>query len=409
MTSRCLLFSAFILLMFVAGCAESDENDTICESCEENGDDDDTLDDDSEGGCIEGEAQCGPRDEPRLCAEGQWASLGSCASMQYCNFGDCIDTHLVMPRDESPHRDLSEWWYWTGHMTDDQDNLYGFELTFFYAGSIVLVPAWMIHVAIIDESANHHTHNVLFDFLWPERYPAPFHLQSQSLSAQRLEPLLYSLSGAAGDYAFSLLLVDIKGVVHHGGNGTIRMTTETTDSFYYSRPRMSLSGTLTKNGTPLVVTGEAWMDHQWGNWMPLGMVGWDWFSLRLDDGTEVMYFIFRGDRQDQSVIDNALGSYVDENSDLVILSQDEVTVTPLDWWESEKTGGNYPQNWRMEIPGLDMDVTLTTSIPDQEMPNPIWNYWEGLVHIDGSKQGQPVGGIGFVELSGYSGRTFLWE
>jgi len=62
----------------------------------------------------------------------------------------------------------------------------------------------------------------------------------------------------------------------------------------------------------------------------------------------------------------------------------------------------------MEIPGLEMDVTLKTSIPDQEMPNPIWNYWEGLVHIEGTKQEHPVGGLGFVELSGYSGRTLIW-
>lgn len=405
MGSRCFLLSMFIILMFLAGCAESGEDDSTCDSCE---DDDDDDNDDSAGECIEGEIQCGPSDEPQLCTNGQWTSLEPCGFMQYCNFGDCIDTHLDMPADESPHRDLVEWWYWTGHMTDDQDNLYGFELTFFYGGSIVLIPAWMIHVAIIDESANLHTHDVFFEFLWPERYPAPFRLESGSVSAERVSPILYTLNGAAGDYAFSLSLTDLKGVVHHGGNGTIRMTTHTTDSFYYSRPRMALTGTLTKSGTPLLVTGEAWMDHQWGNWMPLGMVGWDWFSLRLDDGTEVMYFIFRGDRQDQSVIDNALGSYVDENSDLVILSQDEVTVTPLGWWESEKTGGKYPQNWRMEVPGLDMDVTMTTNTPDQEMPNPIWNYWEGLVHIEGTKQGHPVGGMGYVELSGYSGRTFVW-
>jgi predicted secreted hydrolase len=227
--------------------------------------------------------------------------------------------------------------------------------------------------------------------------------------ATRVEPGLYQLKGAAGDYSFNLFLADIKGLVHHGGNGTIRMTTYTTDSFYYSRPRMQITGTLTKDGEPLDVSGQAWMDHQWGNWMPLGMIGWDWFSLRLDDGTEVMYFIFRGDREDQSVIDNALGSYTDQNNDLILLSIDEVTVTPLDWWESEKTGGVYPQNWRMEIPGLDMDVTLTTDLADQEMPNPIWNYWEGLLHVEGTKEGQPVTGKAFVELSGYAGRSFFWR
>jgi predicted secreted hydrolase len=72
------------------------------------------------------------------------------------------------------------------------------------------------------------------------------------------------------------------------------------------------------------------------------------------------------------------------------------------------TGATYPQSWRFRVPGLGIDVDVTTEVPDQEMPNLMWTYWEGLVHIDGLKEGSPIGGLGFVELSGYAGRPFLW-
>jgi predicted secreted hydrolase len=410
MPNKFFLLTLLFLFLLAVGCVDDDEDCTTCDSSDDDSsaEPDDDDDDDSAGICVEGETYCGPGDVPEICTDGQWVVQEPCGYMQYCNFGLCVDTHLDLPRDESPHRDLVEWWYWTGNMTDDQGNLYGFELTYFYGLSLILVPAWMVHVAIIDESALVHSHVVMFDYFWPERYPAPFEISVNAATAARPETGLYEISGRAGDYAFDLTLVDIKGAVHHGGNGTIRMTTKTTDSFYYSRPRMQVTGILEKGGTPLAVTGEAWMDHQWGNWMPLGMIGWDWFSLQFDDGTELMNFIFRGDRQDPLVIDNALGTYVDENGDQISLSQDEVIVTPLGEWTSEKSGGTYPQNWRIQVPGLDLDVTLTTPLQDQEMPNPAWNYWEGLIHIEGTKQGRTIGGLGFVELSGYAKRSFIW-
>ncbi len=44
---------------------------------------------------------------------------------------------IRFPRDEAPHRDLTEWWYYTGHMNatmpGGQVHHYGFELVFFQA------------------------------------------------------------------------------------------------------------------------------------------------------------------------------------------------------------------------------------------------------------------------------------
>lgn len=404
-----LMVSALFLLSGSFGCGDDDDDD---ESCGQAGDDDDDSvmddDDDSSATCTEGELRCSTLDVPEECVEGQWTSLEDCPRLQYCNFGQCLDTLVELPRDESPHRDLIEWWYWTGNLSDAEGNIYGFELTFFYGGRLFGIPAWMIHVGVVDEQTAVHDSSVWFDLKFPDENPEELHLESRSATADRWEPGVYQLAGEAQDYGYVLTLTDLKGPIFHGGNGAIRMSSRTCDSFYYSRTRIDVKGVLFKGNDSIDVTGEAWMDHQWGSFNPFVLIGWDWFSMQFEDGTEIMYFIFRGDEDDPSVIDMALGTYVDENGDQITLSMDELEVEALEEWSSPITGGTYPQNWNIFIDGLDLDVDLTTNVPDQEFPNPMWNYWEGMMHIDGTKAGNPIEGMGFVELSGYAGRPLFW-
>ena len=49
--------------------------------------------------------------------------------------------------------------------------------------------------------------------------------------------------------------------------------------------------------------GLSWMDHEWST-SALGaeQVGWDWFSIQLDDNTELMLFQLR--RADGTVDDS---------------------------------------------------------------------------------------------------------
>ncbi len=407
-----ILITAFLalLMLFSFGCGDDDDDDD-CEDCQtQDSDDDNTGDDDTQSGsCEDGELRCGDGDIPERCESGEWITLYACPKMQYCNFGECVDTLIIFPDDEAPHRDMIEWWYWTGDVTDAEGNMYGFELTFFYGARLLNVPMWMVHVGIVDESAGVHEGNVWYDMHQPDENPNELHLASGTASADRGEDYVYQLVGDAENYGYDFTITDIKGPVHHGGIGSVRMSSRTSDSFYYSRPRMAVEGTLYKDDQPIEVTGEAWMDHQWGNFVPFALVGWDWFSMRLSDNTEIMYFIFRGDEDDWSVVDMALGTYIDENGDQIILSEHDVEVEYYDVWESELTGGVYPQNWNFRVPSLDLDVDITTGIVDQEMPNLFWNYWEGMMDVEGTKAGQQVTGRGFVELSGYAGRPIFWR
>ena len=60
---------------------------------------------------------------------------------------------------------------------------------------------------------------------------------------------------------------------------------------------MPVSGEVQAGGRAHAVEGLTWMDREWStSALGPGAVGWDWFSLQLDDGREVMFFrIRRGD------------------------------------------------------------------------------------------------------------------
>ena len=402
-----ILICIFLAITFIA--CETGEDDDCDDICDDNNDDSEADDhDNTTPTCTEGDVRCSLLDVPEDCIDGKWTTGEACPRLQYCNFGHCLDTLIELPRDESPHRDLIEWWYWTGNLADADGNIYGFELTFFYGARLFGIPAWMIHVGVVDEQTGAHDSSVWFDLKYPDENPEELHLESRSATADRWESGVYELAGDSVDYGYKLTLTDLKGPTFHGGNGSIRMSSRTCDSFYYSRTRIEVQGVLFKMNDAIEVTGEAWMDHQWGSFNPFVLIGWDWFSMQFDDGTEIMYFLFRGDEDDPSVIDMALGTYIDENGDQTTLSMDELEVLTLDEWTSPNTGGIYPQNWNVSVEGLDLDVDMTTEIPNQEFPNPMWNYWEGMMHIEGAKAGSPVAGMGFVELSGYAGRPLLW-
>src|SRR5207248_4280862 len=58
------------------------------------------------------------------------------------------------PQDEAAHRDLTEWWYYTGHLNattpDGKPHHYGFELVFFQALRSNFPPVYAAHFAISD-------------------------------------------------------------------------------------------------------------------------------------------------------------------------------------------------------------------------------------------------------------------
>jgi predicted secreted hydrolase len=82
-----------------------------------------------------------------------------------------------------------------------------------------------------------------------------------------------------------------------------------------------------------------------------------------------------------------------------------VTVESLGTWTSPHTGIAWPAGWRLEVPGEEIAIELHPTLADQELDTTATTgvvYWEGSQVVAATRDGQPVGGQGYVELTGYT-------
>jgi predicted secreted hydrolase len=54
------------------------------------------------------------------------------------------------------------------------------------------------------------------------------------------------------------------------------------------------------------------------------------------------------------------------------------------------------------VPGAGLSLEIEPLLADQEM-NVSYTYWEGAVRFAGERDGAPVTGMGYVEMTGYAG------
>ena len=153
----------------------------------------------------------------------------------------------------------------------------------------------------------------------------------------------------------------------------------------------------------MAVTGETWFDHEWAtNQLAADQAGWDWFSVQLADGTELMLYRMR--LKNGQADPASSGTWTRQDGTVLYLKAGDFKLTPLEWWKSGATAGNYPIRWRVEIPRLKMDLEVSTPLKNQELALPSLAYWEGLIHADGKGGGAAVTGHGYLELTGYGAK-----
>lgn len=313
------------------------------------------------------------------------------------------------PQDEAPHHDLTEWWYYTGHLqgTDAQGHThtYGFELTFFQTLRGGFSPYYAAHYAVSDITAGgfHYDQRAAFEpasVIQPDGSTNGFAVSLGDWSAHGLDGHDHLAAATAG-YAIALNLTSTKPPALHGGTGIISYGSAGF-SYYYSRTRMLVAGTLTDHNTPVNVTGQAWMDHQWGNFVSLTGSGWDWFSIQLDDKTDYMLYVIR-DAQKQPV--GVFGTAIAADGTASEIPSSAIQTQALSTWTSPQTKGVYPSGWRVTLPAQRLTLTLKPLLLDQELVTAQTTgnaYWEGAVGITGQRGGAPITGAGYVELTGYA-------
>jgi predicted secreted hydrolase len=135
-----------------------------------------------------------------------------------------------------------------------------------------------------------------------------------------------------------------------------------------------------------------------------GAVGWDWFSVQLDDGSGLMFFEIRreGASGNAGQLDPASsGAFIFADGSTQELALGDWQLEVLDRWTSPQNGAEYPAGWRITIPKLDLELTGRPLLADQEL-NVSTTYWEGATTFEGQRARQRVSGQGFVELTGYA-------
>ena len=336
---------------------------------------------------------------------------------------------VELPRDDGPHGRLTEWWYYTGHLRTESARRFGFEAVIFRAERGTVPVAWASHLALTDEEGATF-HYAQRSEVGPQvdhsprgetGSPTGFDLQVAGLSpaliaagapafappwrlaggngTDRIEAALAPQEAAAAgaDFALSLDLEATKPPALHDGDGFVEFG-PAGSSYYYSRTRMAATGQLTLDGERLDVEGIAWFDHQWGDFISVGG-GWDWFAINLDDGTDMTFSVVLDDRGSPVL---TYGTVVSKDGSSRRVNDDEVEILTASDWLSPHTGKTYPAGWTVRFGNY--EIRLTPTVADQELDARATtgvSYWEGSQDVTATRDGAPVGGEAYVEITRY--------
>jgi predicted secreted hydrolase len=329
---------------------------------------------------------------------------------------------FVFPRDHASHPEYRlEWWYYTGRV-EGQGRHFGYQLTFFRVGldraRAASRSAWAPHTVLFAHLALTDEDRRRFRFAEAIQRPALGMAGADTTREQvwvddwsaeaSPDGGTHRLRASTAAFAIDLELAAVGAPVLEGDRGVSRKSARPGNaSYYYSFPRMSTRGGLRVERDSLPVTGGTWMDHEFGTTqLDSTEVGWDWFGIRLNGGEALMLYVLR--TRAGGIDPASSGTWATSEGRTVTVTRDQFQVQALGRWKSPHSGAVYPHGWRVLIPSLDVDVTVTPTVDDQELSTRTTGgvvYWEGSVRVKGSRAGHPVTGDGYTELTGYTGAT----
>jgi predicted secreted hydrolase len=331
------------------------------------------------------------------------------------------------PRDHASHPDYKiEWWYYTGNVKSADGRRFGYQVTFFRVGvdhtpsnpsRWAIRDLFMTHLAVSDASGKRYRYSEKLSRggpglagartdrfeVWNDDWMAMLDGNRDPGSGTRPRHVLRANSANAG---IDLVLDDGKGPIINGVNGISQKGAQAGNaSHYYSLTRMPTTGTIAIDGEEFTVTGDSWMDHEFGtSFLEPEQRGWDWLSIQLSDGRELMLYQLR--RADGSRDPRSSGTIVDRSGRSSHLANDDFTLTPGRRQFKSKNGAVYPIEWIVGIPSQRLELTVTTPLDDQELSlerSTGIAYWEGMIDVAGQTGGGPLTGSGYLEMTGYHG------
>ncbi len=365
----------------------------------------------------------------RIGLVGAWlaatVSLALAASTGSTPFQPAIAGYqYAFPRDHGSHPTYrTEWWYYTGHLHTKGGRAFGFELTFFRRGippeDVTTLPSkwsvkdlYLAHFAVTDITGKrfHFSEKLSREGLGKagaDESKLQVWIDDWRVEAATDQIGAHSLIARDDTHALSLRLQPAKPLVTHGAAGISRKGKDVGQaSHYYSFTRLETSGTLTIDGESFDVTGLSWMDHEFGSGdLGADQVGWDWFSIQLEDNSELMLYRMR--LKDGSSDLASSGTIVFSDGRSRHLDVKDFAIESIGAWTSTESKAIYPNRWKLTLPSLDLMLDVVPLLADQELRtsrSSRVSYWEGAVAVTGTKQSRPIKGQGYVELTGYAER-----
>jgi predicted secreted hydrolase len=325
---------------------------------------------------------------------------------------------MQFPQDFGAHPDYqTEWWYYTGNLTSTEGRRFGYQLTFFRRALVPPVErqarasAWAVdqvylaHFALSDiEAGEFHAFEKLARGAagLAGAQAVPFQVWLYDWQVTETQAGVYQLSAAQDGNVLLITLTDAKGPIPQGIDGYSQKGPESGNaSHYFSQTRLESAGELQVQGESFSVSGTSWMDHEFStSALSADRVGWDWFSIQLEDGSELMAYLIR--LEDGSVDRFSSAAYIFPDGSSLQLQPGDFTIQVLDEWKSPHSAATYPSGWRLDVEELELTLEIEPYLADQEL-NVSYSYWEGAVGVSGVVNGAAVSGSGYVELTGYAG------
>jgi predicted secreted hydrolase len=330
------------------------------------------------------------------------------------------------PQDHFSHPEFkTEWWYYSGHLQSPNRKSYGYQITFFRTGlkreaknqksKWTIQNLYFAHLAVTDESKGRFEYREkinrgslgeagAFPYTPKEK---TFRIWIENWSVEGGGPAMrnHLLKAGDRDLGIELILTPEKNPVIHGQKGISQKAEgEGYASHYYSITRLRTEGKLLLKGEEVPVHGTSWMDHEFGsNQLQEYQVGWDWFSIQLENGIDLMFYRIR--HRDGRIDPYSSGTIIFPDGKNESLTLKEFEIDVLKNWKSQKSRALYPSKWGLKVPRCGIELVLSPTVKDQELitgESTRVTYWEGSVQVEGKYQNSPVKGMGYVELTGYA-------
>jgi len=323
---------------------------------------------------------------------------------------------LTFPGDYGAHPDFrTEWWYATGWLTLPDGSPLGFQTTFFRVRTGIgednpsaFAPRQLIlaHAAIADPRLGRLRHDERVARVGFGRAGFARGETGVWVGDWRFEQRAggYRAEVRSKEFAYALNLVPDGPPLLNGRAGFSAKARDLRHaSYYYSRPQLTVDGSVMVNGKSQGVTGRAWLDHEWSSeLLPDEAQGWDWIGVNFDDGSALMAFRLR-DGVGGALWSAATWRRADGGSET--LPPAFVAFAPQHRWRSPRSGIDYPVAWQLRVGGRLLAVEPLFN--DQELDSRRSTgaiYWEGAIRL--SEGGQEVG-RGYLEMTGYGEKIRL--